>query len=647
MCGFVGFYSEKNYGNELESIMDSMLEQIKSRGPDSRGQWSDPQSGIHLGHQRLSILDLSPTGHQPMISISKRYVLSYNGEIYNHLELRKEIEENNSINWNGTSDTETLLMCIELYGVATTCTKIKGMFSFAVWDTKKQELYLARDRLGEKPLYYGWHNNNGNRIFLFGSDLRAFKPHPQYNPSVDRNSLSLLLRHNYIPSPYCIYKGFSKLEAGSIIKLFPKEDKIEYFKYWDVEKIAIEGKSNPFTGDYAESVRTTESLIKTSIKNQMLSDVPIGAFLSGGVDSSLIVALMQSESSMPVKTFTIGFEEKGFNEAKFAKEVALALSTDHTELYVTSKQSIDVIPKLPTLYGEPFADSSQIPTFLVSELAKKDVTVALSGDAGDELFCGYNRYNIADNFWKKISFIPLPLRKQLAIFLKSVPANLWNRASFLTNQLPSSPLSDKIVKGANVLNSKSVDDLYYKLISINSDPSSFLLNSHEQKSKITKDNTHLNILKSKEKMMLLDLISYLPDDILVKVDRASMGVSLETRVPLLDPKVVEFALRTPLDHKIKNGKSKAILKDILYKYVSKSLIERPKMGFGIPLDQWLRGPLRPWVEEMLNITRLKNEGFFNVEMVRSLWEDHLDGHKNSSAKLWGILMFQAWYEEQK
>ncbi len=646
MCGFVGFYSKNNYGDELESIMNSMLKQIETRGPDSRGHWSDPHSGINLGHQRLSILDLSSAGHQPMFSASNRYVIIYNGEIYNHLELRKEIEKNNTIEWKGSSDTETLSMCIEIYGVVPTCSKIKGMFSFAVWDKKNQELFLARDRLGEKPLYYGWHGNGNNRNFYFGSDLRAFKPHPQFDPSINRDSLSLLLRHNYIPAPHCIYDGFYKLEPGSIMKISPKKEKEEHIKYWDAEKIAVEGKLNPFMGSYQELVKHTENLVKNSIKAQMISDVPIGAFLSGGIDSSLIVSLMQLESNIPVKTFTIGFEEKGFNEAEFAKDVASVLSTDHTELYVTHDQCIDTISKLPTLYGEPFADSSQIPTFLLSELTKKDVTVALSGDAGDELFCGYNRYNIADNFWNKISFIPTSLRKQFAAVLSNIPANFWDNISSLITKSPSMLLSDKIAKGSDVLSSLSVDDLYFKLISINSNPLSYLINSSEPQTKITKDNSHLDILSSKEKMMLLDLISYLPDDILVKVDRASMGVSLETRVPLLDPDVVEFALKTPLNYKIRNGKSKAVLRDILFKHVPKNLIERPKMGFGVPLDQWLRGPLRPWVEEMLSTERLKNEGFFNVSMVRELWQEHLDYKKNSSAKLWGILMFQAWYLEQ-
>jgi asparagine synthase (glutamine-hydrolysing) len=430
------------------------------------------------------------------------------------------------------------------------------------------------------------------------------------------------------------------------MKISLKTGEETYNQYWNAQKIAIDGKLNPFEGSYDDAISHSEKLITNSIKGQMLSDVPIGAFLSGGIDSSLIVALMQSVSYKPVKTFTIGFTEKGFNEAEFAKEVASVLSTDHTELYVTPDQCIDVIAKLPSIYGEPFADSSQIPTFLVSALAKRDITVTLSGDGGDELFCGYNRYNIADNFWRKIRFIPHVARKKLAKMVLNIPANFWDSLGSVLISSPSVNLSDKISKGCNVLDSSSVDDIYYNLISIFSDPSAFLINSFEPVTQITKNNAHLGVLDSKERMMLLDLVSYLPDDILTKVDRASMGVSLETRVPFLDSEVVESALRMPLNYKIMGGKPKAILRDILFRYVPKNLIERPKMGFGVPLDQWLRGPLRPWAEEMLSVSRLNSEGFFDVKMVRTLWQGHLSGQTNSAAQLWAILMFQAWLLEQ-
>ncbi|MDC0403875.1 asparagine synthase (glutamine-hydrolyzing) [Porticoccaceae bacterium] len=647
MCGFVGFSGGNCTTNEVGPVMSLMLKEITTRGPDSSGQWSDYEAGIHLGHQRLSILDLSPQGHQPMASISGRYVITYNGEIYNHLELRLELEKkNDNVKWKGSSDTETLLNCIEIWGIEKTCSKLKGMFAFGVWDKTTQVLSLVRDRIGEKPLYYGWQGKGCNRVFLFGSDLRAFKPHPQFKPNVNRDSLSLLLRHNYIPAPYCIYEGFSKLEPGWIMKISLKTGEQSRIQYWNAQKIAIDGKLNPFEGSYDDALSHSEKLITSAIKGQMLSDVPIGAFLSGGIDSSLIVALMQSVSDKPVKTFTIGFKEKGFNEAEFAQEVASVLSTDHTELYVTPDQCIDVIAKVPSIYGEPFADSSQIPTFLVSALAKRDITVALSGDGGDELFCGYNRYNIADNFWRKIRFIPPMARKKIAKLLLNMPSNLWDSLGSIFISSPSVNLSDKISKGCKILGSSSVDDIYYNLISICNDPTVFLINSFEPVTQVTKNNTHLDVLNSKERMMLLDLVSYLPDDILTKVDRASMGVSLETRVPFLDSEVVESAFHMPLNYKIKGGKSKSILRDILFKYVPKNLIERPKMGFGVPLDQWLRGTLRPWAEEMLSVSRLSREGFFDVDMVRSLWQGHLSGQTNSAAQLWAILMFQAWLLEQ-
>lgn len=647
MCGFIGFCGGKYADNEIKAIMRSMLSEIETRGPDSFGHWSNFSEGIHLGHQRLSVLDLSSEGNQPMLSKSGRYVISYNGEIYNHLELRLELENKfDELEWRGTSDTETLLMCIEIWGIEQTCSKLKGMFAFGIWDNKTKELSLVRDRIGEKPLYYGWQGNEVDRVFLFGSDLRAFRHHPYFKPNVNRDSLSLLLRHNYIPAPYCIYEGFSKLEPGWILKISPKMGEEKHIQYWDAQKIAVEGKSNPFNGSYHEAVSHTEDLIKNSIKGQMLSDVPIGAFLSGGIDSSLIVALMQLAVSKPIKTFTIGFNEKGFNEAEFAKEVASVLSTDHTELYVTPDQCIDLIAKIPSIYGEPFADSSQIPTFLVSALAKRDITVALSGDGGDELYCGYNRYNLADNIWQKIRFIPCATRKNLADMLSNIPSNFWDKLGKFLISSPSVNLSDKVSKGCSLLGSSSIDDIYYKLISICNNPSTFLINSSEPLTQVTKNNDHLDLLAPKERMMLIDLISYLPDDILTKVDRASMGVSLETRVPFLDSEIVESALHMPLNYKIKDGKSKSILRDILSKYVPKNLIERPKMGFGIPLDQWLRGPLKPWAEDMLSVSRLKNEGFFDVDMIRSLWQSHLSRETNSASQLWTILMFQAWLLEQ-
>lgn len=641
MCGIAGYLGEV-VGNE--KLLQHMGLKLNHRGPDDSGIWFDRVYKIGLVHQRLSILDLSSAGHQPMESFSNRYVIVYNGEIYNHLELRKQLLSaiDQEISWNGHSDTETLLFGIEIWGLEETLKKSIGMFALALWDRRERQLYLARDRIGEKPLYYGWQGEGSNASFLFGSELKALRAHPMFQSEINRDSINLLLRHNCIPAPHSIYRGISKLTPGSILCLSLDNREPKIWSYWSAEEVAHKGIGNANTGSDYEVLSKLEQLLKQSIKQQMVADVPLGAFLSGGIDSSLVVALMQQQSNRPVKTFTIGFSEKGYNEAEYAKEVAKHLKTDHTELYISPEVALAVIPQLPQLYDEPFSDSSQIPTFLVSQLARQHVTVTLSGDAGDEVFGGYNRYLIADQ-WNKISLLPVALRRTLATILTAISPAAWSK---FFGFLPHGNVGDNIHKAAGVLGSSTIDDLYLGLISHWENPESVVLNSTEPRIMSTVNMSNLSDLNQAQKMMLLDLVGYLPDDILTKVDRAAMGSSLEARIPFLDHNVVEFAWSMPMNFKIRNGKSKWALRQILYQHVPKELIEHPKMGFGVPIDSWLRGPLREWAENLLDESRLMSEGFFNTVPVRQKWEEHLSGKRNWQYQLWDVLMFQAWLEVQ-
>jgi asparagine synthase (glutamine-hydrolysing) len=641
MCGFTGFLSLNNYSIEKMTIVAAhMSEKISHRGPDDHGVWVDSNCGVALAHQRLSILDLSKAGYQPMMSITDRYVIAFNGEIYNHFDLRGKLKGNS---FQGHSDTETLLACIEEWGLESTLLEATGMFAFALWDRKERLLYLARDRIGEKPLYYGWQGEGDNTSFLFGSELKALKAHPSFRSEINRDAITLFLRHNCIPAPYSIYQGISKLFPGTIltVSLDDREPKIS--SYWSAEEVAKKGVEATYGASDVDLLDELEGLLQKSVKQQMVADVPLGAFLSGGIDSSLVVALMQQQSNRPVKTFTIGFSESGYNEAEYAKEVAKHLKTEHTELYISPKEAMGVIPQLPQLYDEPFSDSSQIPTFLVSKLAREHVTVSLSGDAGDELFCGYNRYILTDRLWNILSLFPASLRRGLANVVTTISPAIWSKMfGFLSYE----NMGDKIHKAAGVLGSTSVDDLYLGLISHWETPESIVFNCKEPDTLLNSEMLKLSYLTPVQKMMLLDLLTYLPDDILTKVDRAAMGVSLETRIPFLDHNVVEFAWRMPMKFKVRGGQSKWALRQILYKYVPKELIERPKMGFGVPIDSWLRGPLRDWAESLLDETRLRQEGFFNPAPILHKWEDHLSGRRNWQYQLWDVLMFQAWLEEQ-
>ena len=653
MCGFVGFLGGLAADGAIgdEATLTRMAHTIANRGPDDAGYWSDEAQRIGFGHRRLSIVDLSLAGHQPMLSSSGRYVIAFNGEIYNHIDCRAALAITGA-GWRGHSDTETLLAGFDAWGIQGTVERCIGMFAFAVWDKQTRTLTLGRDRLGEKPLYYGWQGQGQNATFLFGSELKALKAHPAFTASIDRNALCLLMRHNYIPAPYSIYQGISKLEPGCLltVSLAQPEPKVE--RYWSAAEVAVAGCAVPFAGKPVQAVDALEVLLKSAVQQQMMADVPLGAFLSGGIDSSTIVALMQAQSSCPVKTFTIGFNEAGYNEAVHAKAVAKHLGTEHTELYVTPQQAIDVIPRLPALYCEPFSDSSQIPTFLVSQLARQQVTVSLSGDAGDELFCGYNRYPMTHKLWQKLSVLPEGGRRLAACGLTAVSPPRWNALlgpvqGLMPSSLMHANLGDKLHKVAGVLASSSMDALYLSLMSHWDDPASVVIGGTEAPTLLTGNAPPLSGLDAIQRMMALDTLTYLPDDILVKLDRAAMGVSLEGRVPFLDYRVFEFAWSLPQSMKLRDGVSKWALREVLYRYVPRELIERPKMGFGVPIGEWLRGPLYDWAENLLDESRLRSEGYFHPGPIRQKWVEHLSGLRNWQYHLWDVLMFQAWLAENE
>lgn len=646
MCGIAGFVDLEGFNsNYAKEVGNAMGKAIQHRGPDNSGLWVDRDNGVTLAHQRLAIIDLSTSALQPMHSSSGRYVICFNGEIYNHKDLRSELDlSGKSPLWRSYSDTETILACIDAYGLRETLVKLVGMFSIALWDKSAKEIILARDRTGEKPLYYGINK----RLLLFGSELKALRAHPKFKPKIDRDALCLYLRHNYIPQPYSIYEGIKKLPPGHFIKL--KENAVPE-QYWSLKQNITSAKLNPFEGSEKEALNVLDKLLISTVKGQMQADVPLGAFLSGGVDSSLILALMQEQNSHPIESFTIGFDDKEFNEAPYGQEVAKYLGTKHNELYVSSKTAREVIPNLPKIYDEPFSDSSQIPTFLVSEMAQKKVKVCLSGDGGDEVFGGYNRYTWGNNFLSMQVNIPKPFRTFVASLITSLPPSIWNKllapALYLTpKKYRYTNIGDKLHKIATIFNCSSFEEVYRLLISHWNFPENVVIGGKEPKTILTSTGEMPNKISNEERMMFYDMMMYLPDDILVKVDRAAMAVSLETRAPFLDHRVIDLASQLPLDMKIRNGTNKWCLKQLLYKRVPKHLIERPKMGFGVPIGDWLRGPLRDWAEFLLAEKRIVQSGYFHNSEIQKKWREHLTGDRNWHYYLWDILMFESWREEE-
>lgn len=609
-----------------------MAETLHHRGPDRTGVWADTKWGVALGHTRLAIIDLSPAGDQPMHSACERYCLVYNGEIYNAGELRVELEGAGAT-FRGHSDTEVLLEAIARWGTESALRRAIGMFAFALWDRKEGRLTLARDRLGIKPLYFGWMG----RSFLFASELKALRVHPHFRDEIDRDALALLLQHNYIPAPYSIYRGIAKLPPGTTLQITTDDAREpKPIAYWSLREVAELGRQNPFRGSSDDAVGELDALLRDAVRLRLESDVPLGAFLSGGIDSSTVVALMQAQSSQPVKTFCIGFEEQEYNEAGYAASIARHLQTDHTECYVTARQARDVIPRLPVMYDEPFSDSSQIPTFLVSELARRDVTVSLSGDGGDELFGGYNRYFYFTRLWQQVKSLPGPMKKVSSAMLRTAA-----RAA------RGSRIAPKLGWRAEFLSVKDPQSLYAQFNTHWKETQKVVIDSEPRPTAASDPACWADVGAFLQHMMYVDAVSYLPDDILTKVDRASMAVSLEARVPILDHRVVEFAWTLPIGMNVQEGRGKLLLRRVLDRYVPRHLVERPKVGFGVPIDSWLRGPLREWGEELLDEKRLKREGFFHPKPIRDKWQQHLSGRNDWHYYLWDVLMFQAWLEDHR
>jgi asparagine synthase (glutamine-hydrolysing) len=643
MCGIAGALApHPSPGDELQRLTGALYH----RGPDDCGTWADEEAGIALAHTRLSIIDVSAAGHQPMRSPGQRYVIAFNGEIYNHNALRAEVEAavgaaNGRRAWIGHSDTETLLACFEAWGIEATIRKAVGMFAFALWDRQARTLTLGRDRLGEKPLYYGWQGDT----LLFASELKAMRQHSAFRGEIDRDALASYMRYSYVPSPKSIYRGINKLPAGTLLTIRRDGARSEPVPYWSLSQVAQAGVDAPFQGSDQDAVVQLETLLGDAVGLQQVADVPVGAFLSGGIDSSVIVALMQQRSSRQVHTFTIGFHDRGYDEAVHAREVAQHLGTKHTELYATPEEALAVIGRLPTLYDEPFADSSQIPTFLVSQLARRHVTVSLSGDGGDELFLGYDRYMWA----RQLLSYPATLRRLTARALTVMSPQQWTRLTQGVGALiPQAKRlrmpGDRAHKVAALLDSPSDAAIYHHLISSWADADGVVIGGSDARDVPSEWNALSQLGSAENRMMALDATAFLTDDILCKVDRAAMGVSLETRVPYLDHRVVEFAWTLPLHMKVRDGQGKWVLRQLLDRHVPRRLFERPKMGFAVPIDAWLRGPLRDWAEALLSEDRIRRDGFLQPAVIRRMWREHMSGERNWQYRLWTVLMFQAWLD---
>lgn len=658
MCGIAGFVETELDGDGWQGRLTAMEQALTHRGPDDRGIWFSPSLGVGLAHRRLSIVDLSPRGHQPMASADGRFLLAYNGEIYNFPILRDELAGRGHT-FQGTSDTEIALAAFLEWGLEGALERFNGMFAFALVDRREARLHLVRDRIGEKPLYYG----RVGSAFAFASELKALRALPGFDHEVDRAALTLLLRHAYIPSPHSIYRGISKLRPGEMLTLplraAPRAPwtAVRTEMYWDAARVVEEALKNPLELSDDEAVERLHDELSRSVKSRMLADVPVGAFLSGGIDSSLVVALMQELHSQPVRTFTIGFEEERFDESPFAREVADHLGTAHTKLDVSGADALGVVPRLPVLFDEPFADASQIPTYLVSHLARRDVTVCLTGDGGDELFYGYSRYPITRQLWGNIRRLPRPARAGLSRVLRAAPMGLLEGAARWGGPLirrwgpPVHDPADKLKKVAEVLGVRSGQELYRRVVSLWNEADGVVLGAEEPATVLTRPSVPQAVRGGadgslEETMMYLDLVSYLPGDILAKVDRTAMAVSLETRLPLLDPEIVELAWRLPMRFKERGGEGKWLLRRLLDRYVPRERVERPKQGFAVPLAEWLRGPLREWAEDLLAEDRLRRQGYFDVERVRERWVEHRSGARDWKSHLWALLVFQQWLEAE-
>ena len=649
MCGLTGCWTKKGETN-LHSAVRAMSKTLYHRGPDAGDVWVDEPVGIGLGHRRLKVIDLSENGAQPMHSACNRYVLVFNGEIYNHNEILTELEDAGlAPKWRGHSDTEILLAGFVAWGVVATLQRAIGMFALALWDKRERCLTLGRDRFGEKPLYYGWSGNNG-QTFVFGSELKSLRAYPHFDNPINRDALGLYCQFCAVPAPYSIFQNIFKLDPGHVLVL--KNEGFDYKNlriepYWQLTDVANSGSENPFE-DEIEAVELLDSVLRNSVEQQSVADVPLGAFLSGGVDSSLITALMQDQSNRPIQTFTVGFEETAFDESPYALAVAKHLGTDHHELRVTSKDALDIIPSLPEIYDEPFSDSSQIPTHFICHAARQKVTVALSGDAGDELFGGYNRYFWGRRIWNKFAWLPPGSRHLLGKGISWLSVDTWDAMNaILPSKYRVTNLGSKAYKMAYRLEKvENLDDLYRSLVMIWPEGKNLVKGfSHSVPTLLDNPNIVKNIPEAEQRMMLWDSLTYLPDDILTKVDRAAMGVSLETRIPFHEHRVAELACRKPLDMKLRDGQGKWALRQILYKHVPRKLIERPKAGFGIPLGQWLRGPLVDWAENLINEERLLSEGYLIAKVVRETWQQHQSNRYDWPHELWSVLMFQAWLDQ--
>lgn len=654
MCGIAGLIGSK--AGDL-SVLDRMGAKIHHRGPDAPGVWNDPAAQIALVHRRLAIIDLSSAGAQPMSSADGRWVLCYNGEVYNHLDLRRELEEERpGIVWRGHSDTETLIECVSKWGLMCTLERSVGMFALALWDRRDRKLHLARDRFGEKPLYYGWSAGQ----FVFASELKAIRAVPEFDNGVDRRALALFAARNYVPAPMSIYRDLYKLQPGCVLTVSPAivqnrpswvpaigapPEGTTLEPFWSYQQVVNAGLANPFSSEQ-EAIEQLEEAFAQAIRGQAVADVPVGAFLSGGIDSSLVVAMYHKHTNSQVRTFSIGFNEAGFNEAEYAKAVAAHFGTEHHEHYVTDREAQAVLPLLPTVYDEPFADSSQIPTYLVSAFAREQVTVALSGDGGDELFGGYNRYFAAGRAWKRLSRVSKPVRRLVGATLGMVPSQAWDSTLALLPGPSRSPhLGAKIQKGFRTIGaSDELETVFGNMLDEWAGEAGPVVAAPALPSATEFDLGLAAGASDIERMMYCDARSYMVDDILVKVDRAAMAVSLETRVPFLDHRVAAVAARIPIEMKIKGGSGKQALRKLLYREAPEALFDRPKAGFGVPVGEWIRGPLRPWAESLLNKSRLAQDGWFDYERVTQRWRDHLAGRRDATASIWSVLMFNAWVD---